>query len=140
MAEVTDNPEKKGKGYSQPWVVLILIPIAVPIIAGLFSVWGARIGTKKTIDTNGSVINENSAKLKDLNQLIDNLTTKANTLTNQSVPVGTIVASILTREQFAKAAGDPSNFDLRTSKWGFADGGSVDGTDYAARNHEGMID
>lgn len=46
-------------------------------------------------------------------------------------PVGSIIASVLGPAEFAHSAGDPSDFDLKTSGWTLADGKSVPGTRYA---------
>jgi hypothetical protein len=57
------------------------------------------------------------------------------------IPVGSIVASMLTESQFAQEVGDPPNFNLGTSKWTLADGKPVPGTRYAAlRQNEPVPD
>jgi hypothetical protein len=118
------------------------VQVAIVTVAGsILTALIAFLTTIITIELNGKGINDNSAKL-------DGLTTQAAVLKNRaddverklaqleapSVPVGTIVASLLTPPQFAKAVGDPDNFDVTKSKWIFAgqQPKTVPGTDWAA--------
>ena len=110
----TAGDQKKSSGNAKTTLITVIGSV---LVAGI-TTWG-------TIHANGTKIGENSQKLDQLQQ-------KADDLSSPGTPGGTIIASVLTREQFARAAGDPPDFDLKTSKWGLADGGSVDGTGYAS--------
>ena len=61
-------------------------------------------------------------------QLKENADTLAS-LKKPSLPVGTIIASILTPQQFAKEVGDSPSLDIK-NKWTLADGKKVLGSDY----------
>jgi hypothetical protein len=52
---------------------------------------------------------------------------------DRNLPVGTILASVLTPRDFARVAGDSGDFDPRTSAWVPADSRGVSGSDYARR-------
>ena len=96
--------------------------LARGIITAASAILVALITTLGTIYSTRSGIAESQHKLQELS-------TEANKL---SIPVGTIVASVLNPVEFAKSVGDPINFDLTKSKWTLADDkGKIPGTTYA---------
>lgn len=95
------------------------------IVRLISAVLVAAITTIGTIYVSRSGITETKQK-------VDALKEQADTLTLSTLPVGSIVPSLLAPGQFAKEAGDPPTFDLRQSKWTLADDkGRVPGTRYA---------
>lgn len=117
MADAKD-PGRKKKTPMSPGVKTTLITV-------IGSVAVALITTLGTIATNRNGIAENQQKIQDLTQ-------KADALGKPAVPVGTVVASLLTEVEFAKEVKDPDNFDLAKSKWTLADGKTVSGTKWAS--------
>ena len=95
------------------------------IIRLIGAVLVAAITTMGTIYVSRSGIAETKQK-------VDTLKEQADTLVLSTLPVGSVVPSLLTPGQFAKEAGDPPTFDLKQSKWTLADDkGRVPGTHYA---------
>lgn len=98
--------------------------IKIAVIGVIGSVLVALLTTIGTIASNRSGIKQASEQVNDLKQ-------QASTLRLSTLPVGSIIPSMLNVSEFAKEAGDPPTFDLGTSKWTLADGKSVSGTHYA---------
>lgn len=98
------------------------IKIAVVGVAG--SVLVALVTTLGTIYSS-------RPDIRQAKQQVDSLQLQANTLRLSTLPVGTIISSVLDQTEFAKQAGDPATFDLITSKWTLADGKLVSGSHYA---------
>jgi hypothetical protein len=98
--------------------------LLIVIITVVGSVVTAGITTFGVIRTNGNGITENQQRLKELKA-------QADTLGKPALPVGSVVASLLDAGEFAKAVGDPENFDLTKSRWTLADGKPAPGTDWA---------
>ena len=109
-AEGPNSIKAVGPENSSATIKTTLISVIGPVLVALVTTVGAIIVGSPSIRLNS--------------EKIDNLK-------KPSLPVGTVVASILDPVEFAKAAGDPDNFDLVKSKWKLADGSSVPGTDYA---------
>jgi hypothetical protein len=118
--------------------------IIVAIIAGTATIIGSGIGAWATVHTtiknSDSGITDNTRQLADLEQKIKALTAKADDLKKPAIPVGTIVASLLTPQQFAIEADDADNFDTFKSKWMWAGQEKpVPGTDWAGRTENASI-
>jgi len=96
--------------------------VLVTLITVLGSIVTAGLTTYGVIRANTRGISENQQKLSDLNAKTDALAV---------LPVGTVIASLLTPTKFAKQVGDPDNFDVTKSSWTLADGKAVHGTDWA---------
>jgi hypothetical protein len=95
-----------------------LLGVVGAVLAALITTLGTIYASRSGID-----------KAK---QTVDALQQQANTLRLSTLPVGSIVPSLLTPSQFAQEAGDPPTFDLSKSKWTLADDkGRVPGTQYA---------
>jgi hypothetical protein len=97
--------------------------IWIAVITGIVSIVTAGITTFGVIRNNSSGIAESQDKLAAVNAQIAGI--------KPEVPVGTVIASLLDEREFAKAVGDPDDFDTRTSKWTLADGKTVPGTEWA---------
>jgi hypothetical protein len=111
------NPEAPAKAEGSSTVRTTLITVIGSVVVALITTMG-------TIWSHGSEIQANAQK-------IDALKSQADALTKRELPVGTVVASLLTPVEFAKEVGDPASFDVKTSKWTLANGKSVSGTRWA---------
>lgn len=91
--------------------------------------------------TTYGVIAAGSHKLEQARQSATAATAEAQELTSRAealgralaaspVPVGSILSSSLTPDEFAQAAGDPTLFDPKKSKWALADGRQVVGSTF----------
>ena len=95
--------------------------------------WLALIGSVvAAFITTMSTIWASHTELKKAQEQVKALQGNVQTVRLASIPVDTIVTSLLDPVQFAKEAGDPPTFDLSQSKWTLADGKIVSGTTYAA--------
>jgi hypothetical protein len=107
--------------------------VKVAVVGIVGSIMVALITTLGTIYANQSGIGQAKAQ-------IDSLNGQARTLRLSTLPIGSIVPSLLTPVQFAKEAGDPPTFDLIKSKWTLADDkGKVPGTRYAELTENSAI-
>lgn len=104
--------------------------VRVALITVVGSVAVALITTLGTITLSSHQIKDNQQNVSDVEGKLSALKAEADNLAKPGIPVGTIVASILTPEEFAKAVGDPSNLGLAQSNWTLANGKDVAGTDY----------
>jgi hypothetical protein len=98
--------------------------VKVAVVGVIGSVLVALVTTLGTIASSRSGIKEATTQVASLQE-------QANALKLTSLPVGSIVASLLPEDQFAKEVGDPPTFDLNKSKWTLANGKPVSGTRYA---------
>ncbi len=64
-------------------------------------------------------------------QFNENFQALATAVDRQRVPLGTVIASILSEDDIARASGDPRRFDPTKSKWVLADGREVIGSHYS---------
>lgn len=96
--------------------------VKVAIVGGVVSVVVALI-TAFT-QTKATLENEKPAFIEDARSQLEVSVT--------GVPVGTVVASMISPKEFAELVGDSTNFDTRTSNWVPVDGRSVAGSRYAS--------
>lgn len=109
------------------------------IVAAVASVITAGITTLGTIAVSSNGIKSNQKDLDAAKTQISVLQAQAKDLSKPGIPIGTIVASILTPQEFAKAAGDPLNLAVQNSKWTLADGRNVSGTDFVVVAGKEMV-
>jgi hypothetical protein len=104
--------------------------VKVASVSVVGSIVAAVITTFGTIFAGHTELKDQQSRVKSLQ--VDTAKLESNVANAQSyVPIGSVVASLLTKEQFAEAAGDPPAFDVKKSKWKLADGSSVAGSRYS---------
>lgn len=114
---MANNSETRAKAKAS-------VSVKTTLISVIGSVLVAALTTYGTIASNSKGIQKNADKLEALNA-------KATSLEKPGLPVGTVIASLLTPAEFANAVGDPDTFDLSRSKWTLADGKTASGTAWA---------
>jgi hypothetical protein len=117
--------DQKPKASTSDKVKIAFITVAGTVI-------GAVITTLGTIAVSSNGIKNNQKDIAAAKSQISTLQEQANNLANPGIPVGTIIASTLTPQEFAKAAGDPDNLAIQGSRWTLADGKDVSGTDFVS--------
>ena len=125
-------PEAGGSRKSRWWSRIEFWGAVIGFVGAIVgAIIGAYFTTHWTIDANTRDVVATAQRIADLNKQIDDIR-------KLGVPVGTIVASTLTREEFLGAARDNLNLDPK-NKWALADGGPAQGTDYAKTAHKAVL-
>ena len=121
---MSEQPKKQMSDKLKIALISSITAVVVALLTGYFSVM-------LTIKSQDNELGKATTKITKLNLDIDKM---------NNPPVGSIIASVLSPEKFAEAVGDPSTFDLLTSKWTLADDkGRVPGTKYAALTNNASI-
>jgi hypothetical protein len=98
-------PEAGGSRKSRWWSRIEFWGAVIGFVGAIVgAIIGAYFTTHWTIDANTRDVVATAQRIADLNKQIDDIR-------KLGVPVGTIVASTLTREEFLGAAGDNLNLD-----------------------------
>lgn len=116
------SPEKKTFRISE-----FLIPALASVLVAVISTMGTiAVGSGK-LDT---ARRQAEAATKGAESAADAATALRVSAERSPVPVGVIVASVLSMAEFADASGDPSVWDASRSRWALADGREVVGSAY----------
>jgi hypothetical protein len=121
--QIEQNPDSK----SENGIAKVLVPALASVVVALITTLGALYAS--------------TSKLDEAKQSADAATEAAKTLTSQTdliraalaaspVPVGSVMSSPLTPDEFSQAAGDATLFDPTKSKWALADGRQVVGSTF----------
>jgi len=115
-----------------------LTPIIIAVITVVGSISGAFISSRKstnaTLDKKEVLLEKLEVGFKELNSKAGQISNDFDKISARLsyFPVGTIISSMLDPVNFARAVGDPLNFDPNTSKWVAADEETkIPGTKYA---------
>jgi len=108
--------------------------IKAAVIAAIASIVVAVVGTFTTIWLAGS-------GLQKLNEDLTTARGEMNTLyAVNNLPVGSVLASLLTPDEFRKAVNDDENWDPQKSRWTLADDkGKIPGTEWAKLTNNSPI-
>ncbi|MEW6369262.1 MAG: hypothetical protein AB1714_31970 [Acidobacteriota bacterium] len=108
-----------------------LMEVLVPALA---SILVALITTLSTLATRSGKLDQATQEAKNATEQAKDASNKAEglrgALAAAGTPIGSILASPLTPDEFSQAAGDPPVFDPTRSKWALADGRQVVGSNY----------
>lgn len=105
----------------------LLIPAAASVFVALVTTYGVIAAGSSKLEQARQSATAATAEAKELTSRAEAL---GRALAASPVPVGSILSSSLSPDEFAQAAGDPSIFDPTKSKWALADGRRVVGSTY----------
>ena len=105
--------------------------IATSVISGAVSIVLAVIAGYVTLHSTKNELSEATQQAKQTTVATNEAVARLDrakavvSMDSSGVPVGTIVASMLTPAEFASQSGDPKEFDPSVSRWSLADGRDV---------------
>lgn len=115
--------------------IAIWIPVIVAVVGGIFSLFAADSSRDSRNETNEirEQIEKLDNALREQNiEAEENIETLKTTMNKkEEIPVGTVVASLLTPKEFYESVDSLNDFDKYKSKWCYADGTeNVSGSGY----------
>lgn len=116
-----EKPVPNGRSKAKQALLAVAIPAGASIIVALITTYGVIASTTNKLGAARDTAKEATAEAQRIAAQVEGLAAAP-------VPVGSVVSSTLTRDEFAETSGDPAVFDPTKSKWALADGRQVVGS------------